>query len=324
MSWLALAQFPSAPTPFARNSHRLWVGVIVLLLVTAIAIPISGLSVDFKSNPMLLVVASLYGAAIWFYSFIRRDERLVQPLIAAAQLFLILLTGLLLSYAVATLAPPYRDAELLAIDQWLGFDRPSYVALLTNQPWKERLCNLVYLSMLPQVAVTPFALIFTNRIERLQWFAAAYGLALVATIAIFTFMPAVGAFVYFDITPEQYATLPADLYTPAKTLDALRSGAMKTISLSNLEGLIAFPSFHTAAALLYAWAMWPVKPLRWIVVPLNAAMIGTTPICGAHYVVDVIAGFGVAAGSVGASRMFIQARPTQIGQSVARAAPSTA
>ncbi len=321
MSWHTLAQFPSAPTPFARNSQRLWIGVIVVLLVTGIAIPLSGLSIDLKSNPMLLVASSLYSVAIWFYSFIRRDERLVQPLITVAQLFLVLLTGLLLSYAVTTLAPPYRDAQLLAIDQWLGFDRPSYVDLLTNRPWKVRVCDLVYLSMLPQVAVVPFALIFTHRIERLQWFAAAYGLALVATIVIFTFMPAVGAFVYFDITPEQYATLPPDIYTPAKTLDALRSGAMKTVSLSNLEGLIAFPSFHTAAALLYAWALWPIKSLRWIVVPLNAAMIGTTPIGGAHYLIDVIAGFGVAAGSVGASRMFIQVCPTL---SVAPALPSTA
>jgi hypothetical protein len=45
---------------------------------------------------------------------------------------------------------------------------------------------------------------------------------------------------------------------------------------------------------------------------------------GAHHLVDVIAGFGVAAGSVGASRMFIQLRPTEIGQGVTRAAPSTA
>jgi hypothetical protein len=111
-----------------------------------------------------------------------------------------------------------------------------------------RLTDSIYLYMLPQLALVPAVLIFSARIERLQRFVAAYGIALFATVAIFVFMPAVGAFVYFDLTPAQYAALPNDVYTPARTLDALRSGTMKTINLSNLEGLIAFPSFHTAAA----------------------------------------------------------------------------
>jgi membrane-associated phospholipid phosphatase len=65
---------------------------------------------------------------------------------------------------------------------------------------------------------------------------------------------------------------------------------MTTISLHNLDGFITFPSFHTQSAILYAWALWPVKWVRWPAVLLNAAIISTTPVSGAHYAVDVIAG----------------------------------
>jgi hypothetical protein len=68
---------------------------------------------------------------------------------------------------------PYRDAELLAIDQWLGFDRTGYLKVFTDSPWKVQLSNFIYLSMLPQLALTPLFLILANRMEHLQRFVAA-------------------------------------------------------------------------------------------------------------------------------------------------------
>jgi membrane-associated phospholipid phosphatase len=279
----------------------LWWGAVLVMLAAGIGGAATGLSVDFKSNPTLLLLVAAYVATTFFYRSIRFDERLSQALVAVAQLLLIMLFGLLCSYAAAVTAMPYRDAELLAIDQWLGFDRTSYLRLFTDSPWKVHLSNFIYLSMLPQLALTPFFLIITSRMEHLQRFVAAYGIALISTIAIFVFVPAVGAFVYFDLTPAQYAALPIDVHTPARTLDTLRSGGLKIIRLDNLEGLIAFPSFHTAAAILYGWALWPIKSIRWPMVALNLATISTTPVCGAHYAIDVIAGAAVALGSIAAS-----------------------
>jgi PAP2 superfamily len=256
----------------------------------------TGLGVDLKANPTLLIVVAAYAATTFFYRSIRFDERLSQALATVAQLLLIVVLGLLCSYAAAVTAMPYRDAELLAIGQWLGFDRTGYVHFFTDKSWKISLSNFVYLSMLPQLAIVPFALIMTNRMERLQRFIAAYGIALISTVAIAVFVPAVGAFVYFDLTPAQYATLPIEVYTPARTLDALRSGAMKTIRLNDLEGLIAFPSFHTAAAILYAWVLWPIRFIRWPIAAINVAIISTTPIGGSHYAIDLVAGAIVAVG----------------------------
>jgi membrane-associated phospholipid phosphatase len=295
---------------------------MLVMVVTAIGIAATGLNVDFKSNPTLLILVAAYSAAIFFYRSIRFDERLSQALTTVAQLLLIVVFGLLCSYAAAVTAMPYRDAELLAIDQWLGFDRTSYVNLFTDSPWKVRLSDLIYLAMLPQLAMVSFALIIASRMARLQRFIAAYGVALISTVAIFVFVPAVGAFVYFDLTPAQYAALPIDVYTPARTLDALRSGAMKTIRLNDLEGLIAFPSFHTAAAILYAWALWPVKSIRWPIAALNVAIISTTPIGGAHYAIDVVAGAVVAFGSIAASGLLCRSKielaraPLSVAQSV--------
>lgn len=261
----------------------------------------TGLRIDHTSNPSLAIIVVAYASVAVFYSFIRFDERLSRALTTVGQLMLLMLFGILCTYAATKVAMPYRDAELLAVDQWLGFDRTSYLQLLTDRPWKILLTNCIYLAMLPQLALVPLVLTMVGRVELLQRFTVAYGLALCMTTAIFVFVPAVGAFVYFDLTPAQYASLPDDIYTPARTLDALRSGTMNVIQLNNLEGLIAFPSFHTIAAVLYAWALWPVKLIRIPAAALNAAIISTTPAGGAHYLTDVLAGFVVAVAAVVAS-----------------------
>ena len=68
---------------------------------------------------------------------------------------------------------------------------------------------------------------------------------------------------------------------------------MAVLPLNNMEGMITFPSFHVAGALLVTWAFrrYPVWGVGLGVI--NVLMIVSTVMTGAHYVVDVIASFGV-------------------------------
>jgi hypothetical protein len=273
-----------------RNCRNLWIGIGVLFVATAASLLATGLSVDFKASPAILVLVAISAAGAFFYSRIRPDAQLANALSGLIQLILIVVVCAILTYPAAKAGLSYRDATFYQLDQWLGFDRAAYLRAFTDLRWKQKLCDSVYLSMLPEMAVIPLVLILARRTDRLQRFIAAYGLALAVTTVIFIFAPAVGAFVFVDLTPSDYAKLPAAVYTPARTLDALRQGVMTTVPLQNLEGLIAFPSFHTQSAILYAWALWPIKWMRWPAVLFNAAIISTTPVSGAHYVVDVIAG----------------------------------
>jgi membrane-associated phospholipid phosphatase len=83
------------------------------------------------------------------------------------------------------------------------------------------------------------------------------------------------------------------LFQPA-IIDALRAGTLRTVSLADLHGLVSFPSFHTVAAILFAWAAWPVRLLRGPMLVTNLAMLAATPVDGAHYFVDLAGGGGIA------------------------------
>ena len=66
--------------------------------------------------------------------------------------------------------------------------------------------------------------------------------------------------------------------------------------------MLTFPSFHAVSAVLYAWALWPVRWFKPANLFCNTAMIVATPAGGGNYLVDVIAGVAVAILSVHAAR----------------------
>jgi membrane-associated phospholipid phosphatase len=81
----------------------------------------------------------------------------------------------------------------------------------------------------------------------------------------------------------------------------LRAGTFRSIPLDNLEGLITFPSFHTAGAIMFIWALRKVPYVRWPAIALNAALIAATPIDGAHYFIDLVGGAVVAFAAIAMS-----------------------
>jgi len=313
------------PAVLANGSRTLWVIIAAMAAAVVLGYWATGLAVDVLSNTALLGSFPVLGSIVWVYRSVRPDEHLASAMETATQLLLVLLFGIVLSYAAAAVALPYRDAELYAIDQWLGFDRRAYLDFVARQELGTA-CGIIYLTMQPQLALVPLALVLARQPAHLQQFVVAFAIALVVTIAVFVFVPAVGAFVHADLTPEAYARLPATVYTPARTLDALRSGLLQSVSLNDLEGLIAFPSFHTAAGLLYVWALWPIRLLRWPAAIVNCAMIATTPLGGAHYVIDLLAGAVVAVVAMSAARRLCgderSVRPARQCRSAGAASPS--
>ena len=96
--------------------------------------------------------------------------------------------------------------------------------------------------------------------------------------------------------------MPADIYTPVPTIEALRSGTIHAVRLDHLEGLVSFPSFHTTAAMIFAWTLWTVRYVSFAALVLNLTLIAATPIIGAHYFIDLVGGAVVALAAMSLSQ----------------------
>jgi hypothetical protein len=115
-----------------------------------------------------------------------------------------------------------------------------------------------------------------------------------ATAVIASFIPAANALIYVDKAPTDLSTLLDGGHSYFPTLEGLRAGTLRIIDFDGMEGLISFPSFHTANAILFVWALWPIRLLRLPMLVLNFLLIASTPLAGAHYLVDLIGGAAVA------------------------------
>lgn len=290
---------PDLRLRMATRNRVIWSTIAAMFVAVVIGCVRTDLSVGLNVLAPVLELIPVLLAIAHFYRRWRPDPWISIGAESCAQLTLILFLGALLTYLFATFGFPYRDAELHAADQWLGLDWRAYLRFVDSHPLLSTVSRFTYGSMAVQYAFTIGVLSATSRFLRIQHYVLALTIALGISIAAFTFAPAVGTYAFLEIPPSSYANLdPILTFKQMHHLEAVRHHAWTVIN--ELEGLISFPSFHTASGLLFIWALYPIRKLRWWIVALNAALIASAPVHGAHYFIDIAGGFAVALIAVGA------------------------
>ena len=178
------------------HARHVWSLIAVMGALTVVSLLLTHLTVDVASNPALFMFLGMLFAANCFYRLWRPEPHLQAVTEAAGQILLILLFGILLSYAAVAAGLPYRDVELDLADKALGFDRSAYLGFFAHRPWLAWIIGIGYLTLLPQFAFVPLVLFSAKQHHRLQSMILAFGFALLATVAISIFTPSVTAFVH--------------------------------------------------------------------------------------------------------------------------------
>ncbi|CAO4180800.1 phosphatase PAP2 family protein [Methylorubrum aminovorans] len=268
-----------------------WVLVGALAGLDALWLVLAGIDVAWTG--LLAVsgaVAVLLGLALLF-SAVKPEPKLRAMALSSAYLAAFTTAAALLHYLSATLAPPLADPVLARVEAALGFDWRGWVGFLAGHPDLSWWLALAYHSSGPQVGLVVIALSAMSRVARLWAYARLFSLALLASIAVSALFPAVGPYAHY--APQTYPqghleTVGALWHLDA--LHALREGTLPTIALSEIRGLVTFPSFHACLAVLTAWALAPVPVIGPLAALLNGAILVATLGAGGHYLPDVLAG----------------------------------
>jgi membrane-associated phospholipid phosphatase len=122
---------------------------------------------------------------------------------------------------------------------------------------------------------------------------------------VWTAAPSFGAFSVYDLPSGVSGHLALALDGRyAHELVALLAHGPGRISPAAAKGLIGFPSYHAVLALLVVWYARPLQVVRWLALAVNGLVLIATPIQGGHHIVDVVAGFAVAALAIWAADLF--------------------
>jgi membrane-associated phospholipid phosphatase len=213
----------------------------------------------------------------------------------AAQLFALMILVPLVSVILAGTNLPLADGSLEGLDRLFGADALAVARVQMEHPVWMAAMNHTYASLLWQ----PLALVLIGSIfnpNHLARFVFAWTLSLCICLAVFPFVPALGFYLHHAVDPAaaQSVQVPA-AWRHAEILLPARSGALRELGWEQINGIITFPSFHAAAAVLLGWGiLFAPRIVRWPMLALNALMLVSTVVIGGHYLVDVLAGCAVA------------------------------
>jgi membrane-associated phospholipid phosphatase len=279
-----------------------WIPIAAMGSVLLLAVTMSDFSLEPMAFGTTVAVAVVFGLIAYIHAFARgetADPKLIFSLGSISQL--VLLTAIVgpLSYVANASSWPLQDQALLIIDRAMSMDPEPIARFIDAHPTVGHWLNVGYGFIKWPLLGIPIILTMTLRLVRLQLFIAAFCFALVVTITISFLAPAIGTFYGLHLSPEGFPSLNTTMYAAQlRDILALRNGTLRHLELFQLAGIVSFPSFHAASAILYMWALWPVRGFASLSIAMNTLMILATPVVGAHYMIDVIGGILLAAGSI--------------------------
>jgi membrane-associated phospholipid phosphatase len=204
---------------------------------------------------------------------------------SVAQLEVMAMTGITLSYIAASANFPLMDDVFSRLDAAMGL-RWDEVSVWTQQhPLFRAALWTAYRFAGLQLLV--LFLVYCMRApgegsSELMW---NFIVSLLIVIAVSVFLPAAAM-------PGMIGQLHIDVFL------AVRNGGISVLDDSTITGLVAFPSWHTAMGVIFIYCARTMKWLLAVLAPFNVLMILATVPCGGHYLVDTLAGLVVAAISI--------------------------
>lgn len=201
--------------------------------------------------------------------------------------------GAILTYMATTLRLPLLDAQFQQIDLLLGFHWLDFYQAVQGHPAASKLLSVAYGSLVLQIVIAIVYFSSAGRHDRSYelWWAALATLGVTAVLS--GLFPAAGAFQHYGTGLEKAVHLPHYF--------ALRDGSAVRFVVTEMQGIVTFPSYHAVLAILFTYAY---RGTRFFIAAalLNLCVLVSTPVYGGHYLVDMIGGGAVAILSVLAIR----------------------
>lgn len=218
-------------------------------------------------------------------------NRMIKSFEFMSLLTLFSLIGAVANYPLAAISTGWMDKQFLTADAALGLDWLAYWNFVIDRPNLLHVLSYAYGSFFLTPSIIVISMAAVGKFEQAYRFIVAFIIALFITDISLIFFPAKSAAAIF--LASDAPNLPPSGTLHIAIIEHLRDGSLTTIVLAKTTGLIALPSFHAAASLIFAWAGWQVRWLRYPCLFVNVLMLLSTPINGGHYFVDVLVGLTV-------------------------------
>lgn len=275
---------PSLLQQRARARARTWLLIAVLMATGLIAGIPMGFRWAWGSWALIGALTIALLAMSWFYTHVRKldDLRIAETLHETAILVAYGPPAAALSYIAVGAGLPLADETFATLDQAMNMDWSAWYRTVHAQPVLASALSLLYHSSLMHIGVALIATGLIGRTERTRELIALLIWTSLPMVVISGLMPALSAWVHYGLGLEK-------AYHLAHIL-SLRDGSFRLLEVGNMEGIITFPSFHTAISLVLIWVSRGIAWLFWPTAAIGIGVLASIPSEGGHYFVDMLAG----------------------------------
>ncbi|WP_022720589.1 phosphatase PAP2 family protein [Rhodopseudomonas sp. B29] len=291
-----------------RCFNRNWIVLGVLALALGVGVAVTDFSIQIGTRALVPLGLTMVVGAIGYATRGIFQSRLAFICGALVQLKALSLLMPPLTYIAASANLPLQDANLAAFDAMLGLDWPAYFRFFIDRPDLIPFAHYGYAMIFWPILGVPLALGLAGQYRRLQQFTLASALTLIVTTLVFIWTPAMGTFYHYGIEADTALFKAGGCLGQMHDLPMLRDGTLRILKLGEFNGIIEFPSFHAAAAVLSMWSLWCIWWLRPWALIANVGMLLATPLVGGHYFIDIFAGAALAMLSIAVARIAMQPR----------------
>lgn len=278
--------------------------------MTVLALAFLGVSTFGLYATHIAIIPSQYAAKIliqcllllgaFFYRW-RKAEKAVNLIMIT---FWTILFGLLYQFPMFIACRsqvPMSDSLLASADRAMGIEVPQVLQAMAPYPQLNRSLTTCYNLLLGLTGVAIIVPPLSGKMRQAKEYVFAGVVSALIALPLFAAFQALGPWVYYGYTPS------IDQTKYMETFYRLKTDTIFVLDINYSDGLICFPSFHTVLAILAAKVLWSVPYVRLPAAVLASLIIVSTVTTGSHYLVDVIAGIGVALLSILAAKAYTRA-----------------
>ncbi len=267
-----------------RNTKIIWSFIGVLVVADIVLGSLQGLSIAPARFLQVLAGTVVMLGLSYLYTFHRKDPRIATLTHLGAVTLAFTTAAAVLSYITVIWGRPLIDRYLVQMDHAIGFDWITAYDWLKVHRALYIIFGIAYFSLIIQMLVLLVTLNFLRMMPRsweLMWL---FIITSMVCIIISAFLPASGAYGYFQIGDDPYV----------HAFSALRNGSLKVLGAEEMQGVVQFPSLHIALAIVFIYCARGVKILFPVLVVLNILLALGTPAFGGHHLTDMTCGAIVA------------------------------
>jgi hypothetical protein len=282
------------PSAQQLGLHRLAASLMIIqaamLAFVVIGFYATGLTYEWTTRSIDIGIPAALMLA-WAYFFVWPGRRPADWVVAEMWLVLALFISISAiapvgQYAAVAFKRALIDPWLAAFDSAIGVHVGTWAAWTLSHPWLRNVLMYAYLSLLGQFFLPVLVLPVWYRNRRAMWeYAFHFHVCSAITLACLALWPVAIPGPYYGFK------MAFNLSRFVEQFSGVYSGAITTIRPEDMEGLVSFPSFHVAGAVMVTWALRQSRVWMAILLPINLLLTAATVLTGVHYVADL---FGTA------------------------------